>query len=237
MIKQTMILAGFAALTAGCATISEESCIAGSWESLGYEDGRNGESRGAFNKTAKTCAKYGIAASAPDYRAGYDTGIRQYCSYDKGLAHGEAGSSIKTECREINSVPYLDGYTAGLPLYCSFDRGYDHGEAGNPIKGKCRDINAIPYLDGHAEGAIVYALREEYDGLLANYDDTRAALEDVTNRLDNFEMDADNRKRLRKKKRRLERELDDVRIDIRAFERIHDWPKQSLPAPDYSKAP
>lgn len=235
MFRKAIILAGFAIVSAGCSTISEESCIAGSWESLGYEDGRNGESRSHFNKIAKTCAKYGVSANAIDYRAGYDTGLQQYCSYDKGFSHGEAGNSEKAECREINATPYLTGYNEGLPLYCSFDRGFSHGESGNSIKGKCRNINSIPYLDGYEEGAIVYALRQEYSELVDVYDETRAALEDVGNRLANFDMDEKNRTRLRKKKRRLERELDDVRIDIRAFERIQGWSKKQLPLPNYGE--
>ena len=233
MIRQSILMAGAAVLMAGCSTISEESCIAGSWESLGYEDGRKGESRGHFNKIAKTCAKYGISANASDYRLGYDTGVRQYCSYDKGYSHGVSGSAIKTECREINSTPYINGYDTGLPVYCSFDRGFDHGESGKSVNGRCSGINAVPYLEGHDEGRIVYVHRQEYENLIEVYDDRRTALEDVIYRLSNVEMDDDDRKRLRKKKRRLEREIDDVRIDIRAFERVQGWPKGELTPPNY----
>ena len=42
------------------------------------------------------------------------------------------------------------------------------------------------------------------------------------------EMDDKERKRLKKKARRLEGEADDLRIDIRAFERIHDLPRHDL---------
>lgn len=237
MLRKTIILAGFAVLAAGCSTISKESCIAGTWESLGYEDGRNGESRGHFNKIAKTCAKYGISANAMDYRIGYDTGLRQYCSFDKGYDHGNSGKSPKTECREINSTPYLDGYTEGLPLYCSYDRGFDHGESGNSVNAQCQKINSISYLDGHEEGSIIYAIRKEYDDLIEVYKDRRTALEDVAYRLSAFDMDESNRKRLQKKKRRLERELDDARIDIRALERIQGWSKRKLLAPDYDRVP
>ncbi|MEP3653400.1 MAG: DUF2799 domain-containing protein [Litorimonas sp.] len=197
MLRKTIILAGFAVLAAGCSTISEESCIAGTWESLGYEDGRNGESRGRFNKIAETCAKYGISANAAKYRIGYNQGLPLYCSYDKGFDHGEAGRSIKTECREINSIPYINGY----------DEGY-----------------------------VVYEIRKEYEGLVDAYDNRRAALEDVVYRLSDSALEDKERKRLRKKRRRLERELDDKRIDIRAFERIQDWPKRTLEKPDFGQS-
>jgi len=235
MLRKTIILTGFAVLAAGCSTISKDSCIAGSWESLGYEDGREGESRGAFNKIAKTCAKYDITANAADYRTGYENGIRQYCSYDKGYDHGTSGKSVKTECREINSTPYLDGYNLGLPLYCSFDKGFDHGESGSSINAQCRKLNAIPYLDGHDEGAIVYALKQEYEELFEVYEDTRHAIEDVAYRLKNSDMDRTERTRLWRNQLQFERELDELRIDIRAFERVQGWPKRSLPAPDKSR--
>lgn len=196
MLRKTLILAGFAMLAAGCATISEESCIAGSWESLGYEDGRNGKSRGQFNRIAETCAKYGIAANAADYRIGYDQ---------------------------------------GLPLYCSYDKGFDHGDSGSSPKDECREINAVSYLDGYDEGRELYIVRKEYDGLIAAYNDTRKALEDVAYRVTDMSLADKERARLRKKKRRLERELDDNRIDIRAFERIQGWSKKTLPRPDYGE--
>lgn len=237
MLKRSIIIAGFALMAVGCSTISKDSCIAGSWESLGYQDGREGESRGQFNKIAKSCAKYGISANAVDYRLGYEAGIGQYCSYDKGYAHGTSGYSIKAECREIKSTPYLDGYAQGLPLYCSFDRGFDHGDSGKSVNGKCLKIQAIPYLEGHEEGAILYTIRQDYEGLIDLYEDKLGSLEDVVYRLSNLDMDDKTRTRLRKKKRRLEREVDDTRIDIRAFERIQNWPKRSLLMPDFDKRP
>jgi len=117
MLRKMILSTIFAGSLASCATISEESCIAGSWESLGYEDGREGESRGHFGKIAETCAKYGITANAAEYRLGYDQGLPLYCSYDRGLSHGEGGSSPKAECREINAVSYLDGYDEGRAIY------------------------------------------------------------------------------------------------------------------------
>lgn len=97
----------------GCATISEESCIAGSWEALGYQDGREGQSRGQFAEIAETCAKYGVTADAALYRAGYDQGLPLYCSYDTGFATGEEGGRVKPECLQINAVDYVDGHTDG----------------------------------------------------------------------------------------------------------------------------
>lgn len=187
-----LILMGAAAAISGCATISEESCISGSWEALGYENGRDGDSRGKFSKIAETCTKYGITADYAQYRRGYDQGLPLYCSYDRGIRHGENGSSPKAECREIAAAAYLDGYD---------------------------------------EGRVIYELRREYRAMLDHYDETHYALVDVLNRLASEDLAPEERKRLMKKRSRLKRRLDETRIDVRAFERVHGWPKTELAKP------
>jgi len=86
MIKKIIFGLGFAGVISGCSTISEESCIEGSWERVGYEDGRGGKSLGHFDKIYETCAKYGVTPNAAQYQIGYDQGLPLYCSYDKGFA-------------------------------------------------------------------------------------------------------------------------------------------------------
>jgi len=179
---------------AGCSTISEEACVAGSWESLGYEDGRNGNSRGKFSKIAETCTKYGVSANASEY---------------------------------------FSGYSKGLPLYCSYDRGYDHGVSGRSVKEECREINAIPYFDGYDEGYPIYVVKKEYDDLIEAYDDKRNAIENVAYDLSTRDLSQLERRGLREKLQRYEYELEDLKIDIRAFERGQGWPKRSLTDPDY----
>jgi len=116
-MRKILILVSFAGLIASCSTISEENCIEGSWESLGYEAGRDGESRRHLDKVSETCAKYGITANSTQYWIGYDQGLPLYCSYDRGVNHGESGRSLKAECRDINALVYFDGYDDGRITY------------------------------------------------------------------------------------------------------------------------
>jgi len=191
-MRKILLLTGIACLAVGCSSISEESCIAGSWESLGYEDGREGESRGHFNKIAETCAKYGITANATEYRMGYDQGLPLYCSYDKGLDHGESGSSVKQECLEISAAPYLDGYD---------------------------------------EGRIIYEIRQGRDDLISEYDEIAEDIRRVDREFAEEDTTNIERASLRRNRRMLLAELDDIRIDIRAYELVHDLPKSNLDVP------
>jgi len=78
------------------------------------------------------------------------------------------------------------------------------------------------------EGRIVYEIKREYEGILQDYADICEDIIDVTRRLSEDEMDEKERKRLRKKKRRLERNLDQTRVNIRSLERVHGWPQRDL---------
>ncbi|RKQ71307.1 uncharacterized protein DUF2799 [Litorimonas taeanensis] len=169
-----------------CASISEDECLAGSWQEIGFRDGENGRSRSKLADYAKTCMKYDITPARDLYFQGYEQGLLRYCTFDKGFSTGEAGNSANAECQ---SAP-------------------DNG-----------------YFTGYDEGRIVWSINQEYNDLISAYHD---ALEDslaIKTRLDEEELDQDERKKLRKKLLRLEDRRDDIRIDIRAFERVHNFPK------------
>ncbi len=173
-----------------CATISEDECIAGSWQDIGYKDGRNGNSRGKFADIAKTCAKYNVRPDRAAYMSGYDRGLPLYCTYDKGYRRGEDGSSLNQEC-------VAAGFTA--------------------------------YADGHADGRVFYEIKSEYQGLIDQHENRIEALMDVRRRLKDDELSDQENKRLRKKAYRLENEAEDIRIDIRAMERLYpDLPRHDF---------
>ncbi|WP_409433852.1 DUF2799 domain-containing protein [Litorimonas sp. RW-G-Af-16] len=108
-------LAGLA--LSSCATISEDECIAGSWQDIGYNDGRAGNSRGRFADIASTCAKYDVIPNRNAYMSGYDSGLPLYCTFDNGISRGESGGDPNQECIAINATPYLEGHAEGYAVY------------------------------------------------------------------------------------------------------------------------
>jgi len=187
LIMTTLSLAIFG--LAGCASISEGDCIAGSWSDIGYKDGVNGKARGKLADYAKTCAKYGVTPDRTAYLTAFDQGLVKYCTYEQGFELGENGRSFNQVC------------------------------ANDPQSG---------FAQGYDEGRVVYEIYAEHKRLIENYDDTLEALVEVRRRLNEDEMPPEERKRLTKKQYRLEGELDNVRIDIRAHERVNNLPRHQL---------
>ena len=170
----------------GCASISEDTCQAGNWEALGYKDGTRGVRRDKVAKYADKCSKYGIS---------------------------------------LNPEEYLRGFNAGLPTYCTYERGFALGEGGSSYNQLCSGALAADFAPGYDAGRIVYAVHQEHRGLIDSYTSRMDDIYGVRQRLDTEDLLPEDRKRLRKKLRRFQREADDIRIDIRAFERINDLPR------------
>lgn len=100
-----------------CQTISEDSCRAGNWQDIGYEDGTKGRSRSRLASIGETCAKYGIRPDRQAYLRGLEQGLDRYCSPDQGYRDGTNGGSPNKECRGLGYDDYLIAFDDGLIEY------------------------------------------------------------------------------------------------------------------------
>lgn len=155
---------------------------------------------------------------------GYQDGVN-------GRSSGRVAEYAK-RCGEFGIQPdrstYLEGYQQGIVKYCTYERGYERGENGDSYNQACSGDLATDFAAGYDAGRIIYEIYQEHKSLIARYDDRIEALTEVRRRLREDEMDDKERRRLQKKERRLEDEADDIRIDVRAFERIHDLPRHDF---------
>lgn len=174
----------------GCETISEDACLAGSWEDIGFKDGEAGRSRTRLADIAETCAEYGVTPDRVLYLSGFELGVERYCSPRNGFEAGRNGSAPNAECEAGGFATYLDAYDDGLA---------------------------------------VHRIQNERDDLVHQWEDDRDALINVTTRLEATDLPDSERRRLDKKAARLANRMDDLRIDIRALERLHDIPRWSPP--------
>lgn len=162
------------------------------------------------------------------------TGAWAEYGYEDGL-NGRSSDRVADyakKCAEFGVRPdseaYLTSYDRGIVKYCTYERGYERGENGDSFNQACSGGLSADYAPGYDAGRAVYDLYQEHKSLVASYDDTLAALDEVRRKLGEDELSAGESKRLRKKERRLEDRADDIRIDIRAFERVHDLPRHDF---------
>lgn len=97
----------------GCQTISEESCLSGSWEDIGFKDGEAGRSRSRLAKISEQCAKFNVTPDRIAYIRGLEFGLQRFCGANTGYDHGRSGQSPNAECQAGKFNDYLDGYASG----------------------------------------------------------------------------------------------------------------------------
>jgi hypothetical protein len=111
------ILAG-ALLLSACASVSREECLAGDWAAIGARDGADGRlGETQFNRHVAACAKVDITPDRTAWAAGYEAGLRQYCTPQTGLRVGEAGRIYQNVCPAASEPAFLRGHELGLAAY------------------------------------------------------------------------------------------------------------------------
>lgn len=108
------ILSTALCLTA-CASISQEQCVAGNWQELGYKDGSNGANIDRVSKYADICTEHGVTLDTGLYSEGYTQGIETYCTDTRGYRAGEGGSSFNESC--FGFTGYEQAYSEGRVVF------------------------------------------------------------------------------------------------------------------------
>ena len=101
----------------GCATMSEQACLATDWQSAGFEDGVAGRSVGSIGRYRQACADYGIAPDLAAYRAGHADGVEVYCRPGNGFEAGRRGYQYQGVCPADLEPDFLANYNDGRQLY------------------------------------------------------------------------------------------------------------------------
>lgn len=109
-----LVLSASLCITA-CASISEEQCLSGNWQELGYKDGSNGTNIDRVDEYADVCSEHGVTVNANLYSTGYKQGIQTYCTDTQGFRAGENGSSFNKACSGFTG--YEHAYSEGRVIY------------------------------------------------------------------------------------------------------------------------
>jgi hypothetical protein len=89
----------------GCATLSREDCLQGSWFNLGLRDGRAGATYNRLGQHQKACLEYGVSINTKHYNEGREQGLEDYCQIDNAVEMGLNGHRYQSVCPpEIHRV-------------------------------------------------------------------------------------------------------------------------------------
>jgi hypothetical protein len=101
----------------GCATMDASECMTADWQAIGYEDGSRGSTASRFGQHRKACSKHGMRANFPNYKKGYDIGVRSYCTPERGYSLGKKNKAPPQICPNDLIASVRHGYDLGYDLY------------------------------------------------------------------------------------------------------------------------
>lgn len=108
-----------AGLAAGCTSrsLTQNQCVAGDWETVGYRDGQSGQASTSLLAHQEACGKHGVIPQRGQYLLGWSEGIRSFCRADRGFAVGEQGSGYNNACPDELREDFRVAYEHGRDLY------------------------------------------------------------------------------------------------------------------------
>lgn len=136
----------------GCATMSNEECLATDWTAVGYEDGARGYTTERFSKHRQACAKHGVTADFSAYQLGRDEGLVEYCQPGRGFNVGVDGGRYYGVCNVQLERDFLDAYNAGYHL---FTLRSNVNRANASISSKERELESIEDEIRQKEAALI----------------------------------------------------------------------------------
>ncbi len=204
MVRSKLLLLSSVLLIAGCATLSEDECLTGNWQSIGYTDGAKGQAPERIDEHNKACSKHGIPVDLETWLAGYDQGLDVYCTADNGAWVGASGISYKKVCTGPRGEAFHYGHQAGIEVYeaeAARDRAQTDYETSE------RELADLQYSIEHEEGRArnTSLTRDERDAALAElrrlerqYGRVEHQMREISYAIDDLESHAFNlRSRLR----------------------------------------
>lgn len=110
-------------LVSGCSkpprSVTENQCMAGDWETLGYRDGVNGHRSTRLLAHQDACGELGVVPERETYRRGWRLGIAEYCRPDNGFDLGLRGIAYGNVCPDELEARFLDAHADGFAIFAA----------------------------------------------------------------------------------------------------------------------
>lgn len=115
-MRRLMLLSFFIVLS-GCASLSQEECLTGDWQGIGYRDGLQGKSEAYLAEHQSACAEYQVSLNLEDYLQGRKEGLKSYCQPDNGYRLGRHGADYAYVCPSELDAAFVAKYQQGRKIY------------------------------------------------------------------------------------------------------------------------
>lgn len=138
LLIASLIIAGLA--LSGCASMSEDECLAVDWRTIGYEDGVAGYPGDRIAQHRKACAEHGVTPDLTLYQAGRSEGLREYCQPANGFRVGAHGGGYAGVCPAELAPAFVNAYESGRQLHTLESR---LSNATHQLDSKRRELNRV----------------------------------------------------------------------------------------------
>jgi len=89
--------------------------VAADWRVIGEQDGAQGhDPQARFGKHVQACDRAGVVPDQTLWNAGYQVGVRRFCTPLSGLAHGKRGGTYNNICPVDQASGFDEAYRLGL---------------------------------------------------------------------------------------------------------------------------
>ena len=112
-MRAACLLASAGLALSACATLNEDECLATNWSQLGQADGAAGQPSNYVELHREACAKHGLPVGDREWLAGWQVGIRLYCTPQNGLLVGREGKSYANSCPVDMASEFGAAYQVG----------------------------------------------------------------------------------------------------------------------------
>ncbi|WP_415902448.1 DUF2799 domain-containing protein [Neptuniibacter sp. QD29_5] len=114
---RTLILASLFVVLSGCASLSQEECLTGDWQGIGYRDGLQGKAEAYLAEHQSACAEYKVSLNLEDYLQGRNEGLKSYCQPDNAYRLGRQGTEYSYVCPAELEGAFVAKYQQGREVY------------------------------------------------------------------------------------------------------------------------
>ncbi len=205
---------------AGCAGLTEETCLTGDWNTVGYIDGVNGLDSEKVQDRLKECGRYDIALDPREYEIGRTRGLTVFCSprgaLDAGLRNvGNINLCVGAPSLTQRSYRIGRQYSEAKREFESEENQYESAVSSiSRLRRELRDLRE--YRDDAKEKPV----REDYERRIR---EKRDKIEYERDRADRALFDV---RRAERRFREVERDYDRFLYELEDYER-----RQALEAP------